>query len=114
AQSPARAAPGPIHVALQRPGRPLEAPVKSAFEDRFGADFSAVRIHTDGPAALSARALQARAYTFGRDIVFAAGEYVPASQGGRRLIAHELTHVLQQGQADEPHLARAPDSDTGP
>src|SRR5205085_9569940 len=51
---------------------------------------------------------------FGRDIVFAAGEYVPASQGGRRLIAHELTHVLQQGQADEPHLARAPDSDTGP
>ncbi|MBI3900067.1 MAG: DUF4157 domain-containing protein [Gammaproteobacteria bacterium] len=65
-------------------------------EPRFDHDFSRVRIHTDARAAESARALNARAYTVGRDVVFNAGEYSPGVGGGRRLLAHELTHVVQQ------------------
>ena len=67
-----------------------------------GCDFSAVRVHTDPPAAASARAVNARAYTVGRDIVFAAGEYQPATAGGKRLLAHELAHVAQQAGSQRP------------
>jgi hypothetical protein len=63
---------------------------------RFGHDFSGVRVHTDGRAAAAARAINARAYTVGRDIAFAADQYRPDTVGGRRLLAHELTHVVQQ------------------
>jgi len=66
-------------------------------ETRFGQDFSHVRVHTDARAADSARAVNARAYTVGRDIVFGRGEYAPESDGGRRVLAHELTHVAQHG-----------------
>ncbi len=66
-------------------------------ERRIGYDLSNVRIHTDGPAACSASALSARAYTVGNDIVFGVGEYRPGSERYRRLLAHELTHVVQQG-----------------
>ena len=66
---------------------------------RFGRDFSQVRVHTDGQAAASATAVGARAYTVGRDIVFGRGEYAPESPSGRWVLAHELTHVLQQGAA---------------
>ena len=78
-------------------GAPLSHDVRSYFEPRFGRDFSQVRVHTDGAAVNAARSVQARAYTLGRDIVFGSGAYAPASNEGRRLIAHELTHVVQQG-----------------
>jgi hypothetical protein len=71
-------------------------------EARFGHDFSRVRVHTNGRAAESARAVNASAYTVGRDVVFGEGRYEPASTDGRRLLAHELTHVVQQGAASAP------------
>ena len=78
-------------------GEPLDPATRSSFEPGFGADFSGVRIHSDGEAAKSARDLNARAYTVGSDVVFAEGEYQPHSSGGKRLLAHELAHVVQQG-----------------
>jgi Domain of unknown function (DUF4157) len=83
-------------TALRGGGVPLGDAHRSFFEPRFGHDFSAVRIHHDARAAQSARELGARAYTVGHDIVFGAGEFQPGSAGGRRLLAHELTHVVQQ------------------
>ena len=77
-------------------GEPLDDGLRSDMEGRFGADFGGVRIHTDGQAAESARAVNAHAYTVGDDIVFAGGRYDPASPSGQRTIAHELTHVVQQ------------------
>jgi hypothetical protein len=77
----------------ERGGEPLPAGVRALFEPRFGQDFSHVRVHVD-PGATSA--LRARAFTSGRDIVFGAGEYSPNSAEGRRLLAHELAHVVQQ------------------
>jgi hypothetical protein len=79
----------------------LPGNVHSYFEPRFGRDFSPVRLHTDVGAAEAARAVNARAFTLGRDIVFGTGQYAPETDAGRRLLAHELTHVLQQG-ADGP------------
>ncbi len=78
-------------------GEPLAQSAKSFFEPRFGHDFGHVRIHTDTRAAESARQVHALAYTFGRDIVFGAGMYEPWTPEGRKLLAHELTHVVQQG-----------------
>jgi hypothetical protein len=69
-------------------------------ESRFGYDFSRVRVHADTRAAASARAVSARAYTVGRDVVFAAGQYAPQTGVGRRLLAHELAHVVQQSAGD--------------
>ena len=77
-------------------GAPLSKELRSHFEPRFGHDFSQVRVHADGEAADGARAVQARAYTIGRDIVFGEGEYAPTTVEGRRLLAHELTHFIQQ------------------
>lgn len=77
-------------------GQPLSKSVCSFFETRFGHDFSQVRIHTDAPAAESTRMLKARAFTIGRDVVFGAGQYAPETIRGKRLLAHELTHVVQQ------------------
>ena len=88
-------------------GRPLPSSLRSFFEPRFGRDFGAVRIHTDATAAEASRSIQARAFTHGRDIAFGSGEYAPHTQEGRRLIAHELTHVVQQGEASDQ---RAPDA----
>lgn len=79
-------------------GSPLPESTRAFFEPRFGYDFSQVRIHTDTSAAESARAVSARAYTAGRDIVFASGEFAPESQEGKSLLAHELVHFIQQGQ----------------
>ena len=78
------------------PGRTLDPQTRGFMEARFGHDFGRVRIHSDGRAAESARALNASAYTVGRDIVFGAGKFAPASDTGRSLLAHELTHVAQQ------------------
>jgi hypothetical protein len=77
-------------------GKPLPDPVRVFFESRFGHDFSRVRVHADAPAAQSARALGARAYTLGQDVVLGGGQYAPETKEGRRLLAHELTHVVQQ------------------
>lgn len=74
-------------------GAPLPAAVRGFFEPRFEHDFSKVRVHVDGDAA---RSVRARAYTIGQNIVFGASEYAPATTEGRRLIAHELAHVVQQ------------------
>jgi Domain of unknown function (DUF4157) len=85
--------------AAEQGGGPLPREVRSYFEPRFGHDFSRVRVHADSDAADGARAVRARAYTVGRDIVFGSGEYAPATIGGKRLLAHELTHVVQQESA---------------
>src|SRR5260221_4457862 len=77
-------------------GQPLDAATRGFIEPRYGHDFSRVRVHTDARAAESAQAVSALAYTVGRDVVFAAGQYTPTTHDGLRLIAHELTHVMQQ------------------
>jgi hypothetical protein len=82
---------------LHTPGQPLDPVTLHLMRSRFGHDFSHVRVHADAPAAASAQAVNAQAYTVGHDIVFGAGQYAPESLAGRRLLAHELTHVIQQG-----------------
>ena len=81
---------------LRGSGRPLPRSVRNFYEPRFGYDFSKVRIYADSDAAEAARTLNAKAYTHGRDIVFGAGQYAPGTRKGRQLLAHELTHVVQQ------------------
>ena len=80
-------------------GQPLDGPARAFLEPRFGHDFSRIRIHTDQRAARSAIAVNARAYTVGNDVVFGSGQYAPDSAAGRHLLAHELTHTIQQGQS---------------
>jgi hypothetical protein len=86
---------------LQGNGRPLPAATRAFFEPRFDADFGNVRVHTDTQAARTASSINARAFTLGSDIAFAAGQFSPNTDTGQRLLAHELTHVVQQqgGQA---------------
>ena len=86
----------PVCKALTSPGRPLEPALRQDMEQRFGYDFSAVRVHTDAAAEQSAQDINAHAYTLGHDIVFGAGQFAPGTHEGQRLIAHELTHVVQQ------------------
>ncbi len=86
---------------LRRGGQPLPESARDFFEPRFGYDFSGVLIHTDGKAAQSARALNAMAFTAGREIVFGAGRYVPDTTEGKRLLAHEIAHVVQQTRVPE-------------
>lgn len=81
---------------LRSPGQSLETSTRSFMESRFGHDFGGVRVHTDARASESARAVNALAYTVGRNIVFDAGHYAPQTSAGQRLLAHELTHVAQQ------------------
>lgn len=91
---------GETPVPAARPvhgGQPLSAPLRAFFEPRLGRNLGNVRIHTDARAAQAAREVDARAYTLGRDVVFGAGEYQPDTDSGRRLLAHELVHVAQQG-----------------
>jgi hypothetical protein len=85
-----------VHSVLDTSGRPLPPSPRGDMEQRFGWDFSRVRIHTDGVAAESARHVGALAYTVGRHIVFGADRFAPATPGGARLLAHELSHVVQQ------------------
>jgi hypothetical protein len=89
--------PDSVTRTLTRSGEPLSASVRAEMEPRFGHDFSGVRVHRDGLAERSARDVEAKAYAVGNNIVFAAGEYMPSTQSGRHLIAHELAHVVQQG-----------------
>lgn len=81
---------------LQGGGRPLDAETRAFFEPRFGRDLGDVRTHSDASAAGMAEAVNARAFTFGRDLVFGNGQYDPGSDEGKRLLAHELVHVMQQ------------------
>jgi hypothetical protein len=90
------AVPPVAHDVLASPGQPLDASTRTLMESRFGHDFSQVRVHADERAADSAQAVNARAYTVGRDVVFGPHEYAPGSNAGRALLAHELTHVVQQ------------------
>jgi len=90
------AVPPIVHEVLRSPGQPLDAATRAFMEPRFGHDFSKVRVHADRQAAASADAANAHAYTAGQHIVFADFRYAPQSDDGRVLLAHELTHVLQQ------------------
>ncbi|KAB8141124.1 DUF4157 domain-containing protein [Chloroflexia bacterium SDU3-3] len=98
-------------ASLRGGGLPLPAGDLRFFEQRMGADFSQVRIHTGDAAALAARQLSARAFTVGGDIAFDHGEYRPGTSAGRELLAHELAHVVQQGRAAVRVGPRQPDAD---
>lgn len=97
--APKNEAPAIVGEVLQSSGKKLDKDVRRYMEPRFGYSFENVKIHTDSKAAKSAEAIQAKAYTSGNNIVFATGKYNPHSQSGKRLIAHELTHVLQQSSS---------------
>jgi hypothetical protein len=88
--------PSIVHEVLHSPGHPLDTTTRAFMEPRFGQDFSGVRVHTDTKAAESARVVNALAYTVGRNVVFGLGQYAPHLNAGRKLMVHELTHVIQQ------------------
>src|SRR5215471_9425088 len=106
-------APAIVGEVLRSPGKPLDSQIRSFFEPRFGHDFSKVRVHSDEKAAASARSINALAYTAGNNVVFAHGRYAPGTTNGQQLLAHELTHVVQQDHTSVvPGLAiGAPDHD---
>gem|GEM_PF-6521347 len=107
-------APAIVHAALARFGAPLAPSAREFFEPRFGLDLGDVRVHTGAVATQSARAIGARAYTFGADIVFADGLYDLGSDSGRTLIAHELAHVAQQSGTAPARPARTRPASSGP
>ena len=86
----------PVLGVVSSGGEPLAEPVRADMEQRLGHDFGDVRVHTDGAAHASAQAVNAHAYTTGNNIVFQRGQYDPGSSAGQKLLAHELTHVVQQ------------------
>jgi hypothetical protein len=85
-----------VHAALRTPGRPLEASVRAEMESRLQEEFSAVRVHADPTAARAATSVNAHAFTVGDDLVFNRNRYAPQQESGKRLLAHELAHVVQQ------------------
>jgi Domain of unknown function (DUF4157) len=87
-----------VHEVLRSPGKPLDPGIRASMEHHFRQDFSRVRIHAGSHAAESATAVNALAYTVGANVVFGAGEYQPETSAGKGLLAHELAHVIQQGQ----------------
>jgi len=89
-------APPIVHDVLRSPGQPLDQTVRAGMEAGFGHDFSRVRVHTDRAAAESARAVNARAFTVGEQIVFGEQQYAAGSESGKQLLAHELVHTIQQ------------------
>lgn len=104
--------PAPVAASIhgmQGGGAPLPDATREFFEPRFGADLSHVRVHAGTQAAQTATSISAKAFTFGSDIAFAGGAYAPASHQGQRLLAHELTHVLQQdgGQLQRAVVSRS-------
>jgi hypothetical protein len=100
-EAAAASRPGPVGAALGA-GRPLAGSERAFFEPRFGTDFGGVRVHTGAHAGDLSRGLGARAFTVGRDVAFANGQYTPHGAAGRRLLAHELAHVVQQSRVPEP------------
>jgi len=105
AEAASSKAPPIVHEVLRSSGQPLDAGTRTFFEPRFGRDFGGIRIHTDAKGAESARAMNALAYTVGQHVVFNASQYTLHNQLGRRLLAHELVHTLQQGAAQQPEVA---------
>ncbi len=95
-QTEASETPAIVHEVLRSPGQPLDSATRAFMESRFGHDFSKVRVHTDAAAAESARAVDASAFTAARHVVFGARQYRPQALKGKRLLAHELVHVVQQ------------------
>ncbi|MGH9508413.1 MAG: DUF4157 domain-containing protein, partial [Terriglobales bacterium] len=95
-----------VHEVLRSPGQPLDPAARAFFEPRFGHDFSRVRVHTDARAADSARAVNALAYTVGPRVVFDSGMYAPSTSQGQCLLAHELTHVVQQDSISADGIGR--------
>ncbi|HEX6941269.1 MAG TPA: DUF4157 domain-containing protein [Longimicrobiales bacterium] len=110
---PALDLPPLVDGAVRSPGEPLEPSTRAFMERRFGYDFGGVRVHANAMAAASARAMHALAYTVGRDVVFAEGQYRPESETGRRLLAHELAHVVQQGAARRVPRSQPPGASGG-
>jgi len=105
------AVPASVERALGGSGRPLNPPLQEDMEQRFGFDFSRVRVHADSAAEYSTKEANARAYTVGHAIVFGAGQFSPGTRGGMQLLAHELAHVVQQGSRSAPAIqfaCRAP------
>jgi hypothetical protein len=105
-------APPIVHDVLRSAGHPLDTQTRAFFEPRFGHDFSKVRVHTDAKADDSARAVNALAYTVGQDLVFGNGHFAPTTKSGQQLLAHELTHVVQQSEAGSHAIQ--PKLDVGP
>jgi hypothetical protein len=108
------AAPASVDRVLADSGRPLEPTLRQDMEQRFGYDFSRVRVHSGAAAEQSAQEVNANAYTVGHNVVFGAGQFAPGTHGGRRLIAHELTHVVQQQGTATHRLQRSPKDDNTP
>jgi len=106
------AAPPIVNEVLRSPGQPLDPATRDFMETRFGHDFSRVLVHSDAAAEQSARDVKAHAYTVGNHIVFGAGRLAPQTSAGKRLLAHELTHVVQQSGATSKTVQRAPDGAT--
>ncbi len=100
--SPATSVPASVHQVVRAAGRPLDPVTRAVMERRLGHDFGSVRVHDDSAAGVSSRAIGARAYTVRNHVVFAAGQYRPASTTGHALLAHELVHVVQQGGIGSP------------
>jgi len=103
-------APDMVTAVLRTPGEPLARRTRADMEARFGYDFGAVRVHTDPRAAMAAREINARAYTVGQHIVFGHGNYRPDTLGGKLLLAHELTHAIQQSLSDGAFIQREEDN----
>jgi hypothetical protein len=101
AEAAPQTAPATVHEVLASPGVPLDPSTRAFMESRFGHDFSRVRVHADVRSAESARSIDSLAYTVSNNVVFAAGQYAPETSAGRRLIAHELAHVVQQSGTSE-------------
>lgn len=112
-------APASVDAVLHSPGQALDSETRAFFEPRFGRDFSTVQVHADSAAEQSAQDVNAHAYTVGQHIVFAPGRFAPGTTEGRRLLSHELTHVVQQsdagthGQRSNGYLRREPDDSDG-
>jgi Domain of unknown function (DUF4157) len=117
--APPAALPDSVARTLREPGTPLDPRIRQDLENKLGHDFSNVRIHTGTAAIESSQDLHAQAYTVGNHIAFGAGFYSPAKPDGQRLLAHELTHVIQQSRSGGPPatsrtLQRKPRTDAGP
>jgi len=99
-----------LNEVVGSPGQSLDAETRSFMESRLGYDFGQVRLHIDSKAAESAAAINAKAYTIGDNIAFGAGQYSPGTVEGRRLLAHELTHILQQASGPVAGSSRLDES----
>ncbi|HEU4874579.1 MAG TPA: DUF4157 domain-containing protein, partial [Pyrinomonadaceae bacterium] len=103
ANGPSSQNPDHVNNVISSGGQPLDLTTQQFFEPRLGRDLSSVRVHTGSAASQSARAVDARAYTLGHNIVFGSGEYAPHSESGRHLLAHELAHVSQAHGSNKLH-----------